>query len=76
MPDHLQAGSHVTYAEVRNVASDLAEWPHPPGTSIADILHFPDSNPASFDLGVQIDYMYIEGAFGARLVHFEIGYVG
>lgn len=64
--DRMQAGSHVTRAEVQTVARDLAEWPHPPDTSIADILRFPDTNPASFNLGVQIDYMYIEGSTSAK----------
>ena len=61
----MQARSHVTLAEVHVVASDLAEWPHPPDLNIADILHFPDANAAAFGLGVQIDYMYLDGSLSA-----------
>ena len=62
----MQARSHVTRVEVQAVARDLAEWPHPTGTSIANILQFPDPDPAAFDLGIQIDYMYIDGSFSAQ----------
>ena len=62
----MQANSHVTRAEVEAVDHDLAEWPHPPGTSIAAVRQFPDANSAEYGLGVQIDYMYLDGSLTAR----------
>ena len=61
----MQAGSHVTEAEVLEVQRDLALWPHPPGTSTATFLQQPDSNSAAYVLGFTIDSMYMDGAFSA-----------
>ena len=47
----MEAGSHVTKAEVHNAISDLSKWPTLHGASISSLIAAPSTIPAADDLG-------------------------